>query len=75
MYAGTAPRRGAACPLQREPDGRRVTPERAREVAAWVCGGDPGEDTRGSAGYKRAVAAVWAERMLVRLADEEEAGR
>ncbi len=51
-------------------EGERVTPELAREVAAVVEKAvDPWDDLRGSAAYKRSMAGVWTERLLVDLAN------
>ncbi|MCS7235538.1 MAG: xanthine dehydrogenase family protein subunit M [Armatimonadota bacterium] len=46
--------------------GQRIR-DAAREVEAAV---DPWDDSRGSAEYKRAMARVWTERVLQKLADE-----
>ncbi len=51
--------------------GGPLTPKRCRDAAAQVESAvDPWDDPRGSARYKRAMARVWTERVLERLASE-----
>ena len=65
--AGPAPLR--ARDAERSLAGRRLDDATIREAAALAAGAtDPIDDLRGSAAYKRAMAAVWTERALREVA-------
>ncbi|MCL6637599.1 MAG: xanthine dehydrogenase family protein subunit M [Alicyclobacillus sp.] len=56
--------------------GREWTPALLAEVAEWVRSQvEPWDDARGSASYKREMAAVWARRVLASLQQQAETTR